>query len=131
MDKPVDSHIALDEDLAPPPQSKFSVVLNGIGNGMMLGAVPFVAMELYSQLSGKALSPNARKGSVFATIAGCALGAAYGIHEARSLEGYRQKLGQEITRLSNKVKKLEANQTSFSEREDARREMPAEEAPAR
>lgn len=78
------------------------MVLNGMGNGMMLGAVPFVAMESWGLFTDKQLTKGQRKGSIFATVAGCVLGTWYGMHEAKNLERYRNTIGSELESLRSK-----------------------------
>lgn len=108
-----------DERLLPPAQSHTSMVLNGMGNGMMLGAVPFVAMESWGAITGKQLTKGQRKGSIFATVAGCALGMWYGTHEARNLERYRFTIGSELESLRDKSQQQEQKIVKLTQALDA------------
>lgn len=96
-----------DKRLLPPSQSNTSMVLNGMGNGMMIGAIPFVAMESWGLFTGRQLTDAQRKGSIFATVAGCALGMWYGMHEGRTLERYRHTIGNELESLREKSDRQE------------------------
>lgn len=87
----------------PKAESNVSVVMNGIGNGMMVGTAPFVAMELYSHLADKKLSNRAYALNAFALVAGSTLGGWFGLREAHRLHDYRQSLVDGIENVSKKV----------------------------
>lgn len=89
--------------LDPPDEANVSMVLNGIGNGMMLGAAPFLALEMYSGITGKPVSAKAHKINAFAVIAGCALGGWFGVKEANKIHNYRLAIGNEIAKLNERV----------------------------
>ena len=107
--------------LEPPSNSSTSIVLNGMGNGMMLGTLPFVAFELYSHLvTKKPISTQAYKGMAFALVGGCALGTAYGFHEAKQVRQYREGISSEVDSLRNELNETKAKLESWTQKHDAR-----------
>lgn len=114
-------------DIAPPPESNASIVMNGVGNGMLLGTGPFMAMELFSQIREKPLDKVFYKGCAFATVVGCAVGAIYGIHEAKKLNKYRREIGEEINDLRARNQVLEAKAERWADKhaERAQNKEPA------
>lgn len=86
-----------------PPENSASTFLNAIGNGWMIGTVPFVAAEFYSNISGKKLSRKFHIGSALVTVASCGIGAAFGMKEARQLDQYRDSVSNHIDRISDKL----------------------------
>ena len=98
------SREALRRRLRPPEESTTSLVLNGIGNGMMVGFAPFMALEMYSNISGVRNLPRSfHIASAITTVAGVAFGAFYGLKEARRLQEYRITIGNEMATLSERV----------------------------
>lgn len=102
MDTNPTAPAASDPRLRVPEQSNASTILNGMGNGMMLGAAPFVLLKMASQLTGKPI-PIADKIGTFGTVIGCAIGAAYGGAEARHVEQYRQAVGERLQQLGQQA----------------------------
>jgi hypothetical protein len=94
MEKPMQT--IAPHDLQPPKESHTSIVLNSVGNGMMLGAIPFIAFEAHSAVTGKPLSNTLRIGSIAATVVGGVLGWVFGEKEANRLQHYRQAVSDEI-----------------------------------
>lgn len=94
------------ERLLPKSQSNTSIMMNGAGNGMMLGAIPFLALELRSVLTGKnqTLTKNQKVASIAITGAGAVIGVIYGASEARHLEEYRNAVSAELKNLRTQLK---------------------------
>ena len=114
--------------LAPPDEANVSMVLNGVGNGMMLGAAPFLMLEMYAGITGKTISPRTHKINAFATVAGCALGGWFGAKEARKIENYRLAVGHEIAKLGEQYDRTHATGNSWAEKVES---TPAESTPSR
>lgn len=111
-----DAHSRIKSKLNPPKEASLSLILNGIGNGMMVGAVPFVLMETYSHIAGVALSRKLYMANAAATLGGCALGAWYGQHEATKLDEYRNSVADEFIQLNDKLGMLNAKQDKWTAR---------------
>lgn len=109
--------------LDPPKETAATTVLNNIGNGMMLGALPFMAVEMYSHIAGKEFSPSTFRRLSIANAAmlvtGCGLGAWYGMNEAKRLQDYRTTVSDEIVRLSEELKTTNAKLDSWVEKAQA------------
>lgn len=91
------------EHLAP-PQNTTSYVLNGAGNGMTIGAIPFAALELYHNLVLKKEPPKAAiVATIFTTVAGAAIGGYFGMTEARQINRYRKAVREEIIDLREQI----------------------------
>lgn len=108
MEKEKDSYLSSSESeevrqAMPKKEAKVSLVLNGVGNGMMIGTFPFVGMELYHHLTGWEIPKKAHGFNAFALVAGSALGAWYGTKEANRLHGYRETLVDEVEKLRHEV----------------------------
>jgi hypothetical protein len=91
------------EKLMPPKTSDLSMVLNGAGNGAMLGGLPYIGAELYSKIKKTEMTPKAKLVGEFAVVLGAAIGAIYGTKEARDLKTYRNALRGEIEDLRARV----------------------------
>lgn len=89
----------LEAKLTPPSESHFSTILNGMGNGMMLGALPPLAYDLYLKARKLEVPDALGKIGIFSTVIGCAIGAVYGRIEARRVQEYREEMSSEMTRL--------------------------------
>lgn len=86
-------------DLTPPTESNLTTVLNGIGNGAMIGVLPVGAYKLYGMVQGKELTGNIGKMTAFASAIGCTIGAVFGYVEAQKLKQYRRDLSSEVIKL--------------------------------
>lgn len=95
-----------------PEQSSISTLLNGIGNGWMIGTIPFITAEFYSNITGKKLPKKLHVGSAVMTVASCAIGAYFGSREAKQLHNYRETLHGE---LSNLDQRLEASESKVDQ----------------
>ena len=96
--------------LPPSEELHNSTVLNGIGNGLMLGAVPFVVLKTGAQLAGKKFPLSGElidRVGTFGSIIGSVMGAVYGMSEAKHAERYRRSVKNSITQLSGDL--AEAN----------------------
>jgi len=129
MDKTEQSQ-SLRDRVMPPKDSGVSVVLNGVGNGMMLGAAPFMLLEMYSHITGKTPNKALYKGNAIATVAGCALGAWFGMEEAKHLREYRTRMGEEILKLHEENVQLKTQAESWAQKTQATSSEP-ETAPSR
>lgn len=95
--------------LPQPGQTTFSAVLNGMGNGVMLGVGTHAMLPLlYKAVTKHELNPaTVKQGTVFATVIGGGIGIWYGLHEARAIERYRDSIGKEIIHLRDRVRNVE------------------------
>ncbi|MBN8544392.1 MAG: hypothetical protein J0M34_09030 [Alphaproteobacteria bacterium] len=117
---------AVRPDLEPPKESRNSIVLNSIGNGMMLGGIPLLAIEGYNALrpTHKA-PPKVHLATIAAAVVGGVMGLVYGEKEATRLENYRLKVAGEVTKLSNEVEQLKAEKRNWQERAQEEPQHPA------
>ncbi len=92
----------------PKKGSQASVILNGVGNGMMIGTIPFVGLELFSHIAEKKIPKAAYVANAFATVGGCAIGGWCGLREAQRLGDYRQSLVEQVERLEKKCQRLDS-----------------------
>lgn len=85
------------------PTSHTSFVLNGMGNGAMLAATPFAAVEVLAKITNKPLMASHQQqlmiGGVFASVIGAAIGAWHGNREAQNLTAYQTAVSDEIRKL--------------------------------
>ena len=103
MEKENQEHIDKIRQAMPAKEASASVIMNGIGNGMMIGTIPFVALELYSHIADKKIPKSAYVANAFATVAGCTLGAYMGKKEADRLRNFRQSLVDEVAGLRSQL----------------------------
>ncbi len=113
-------------DLTPPKSSNVSLVLNGAGNGMMLGALPFLGVELYGKITKKPVPEATEMVTLFATVAGCVVGAVFGMKEAKALSKYREELRGEIADLRAEADAAKQKSEGWAAKETARPETTAE-----
>ena len=103
MDSTIDTTKERLDVLKTSPTSHTSFVLNGMGNGAMLAATPFAAVEVLAKITKKPLLASHQKqlmiGGVFASVVGAAVGAWYGNREAKSLTTYQAAVSEEIRKL--------------------------------
>jgi hypothetical protein len=109
------SNIAPAPDLQPPKESRGSIVLNSVGNGMMLGAIPFLGLEAHALIKKVELSPAARAWSLAASAVGGVLGWVFGEKEANRLENYRMNVARELTELRNEVEELKQDRRNWGQ----------------
>lgn len=110
MEKAPDNK-GIPERLIPPDESNMSMILNGAGNGMMLGALPFLLAEMAEGITKQSkhrfeMSPRMHLLGAGATIVGAVLGALYGRFESNELNKYRFSIGSEISNLNAEIKHL-------------------------
>jgi hypothetical protein len=119
--------------LEPPGESSISTVMNGIGNGAMIGMLPTLLMNLFDEMKGTVLSDAQHKSrgrlGIGMTVVGCALGAAYGIHEARRLNEYRKGISQEVNNLRDEVQSQRQEINTWEARLKAKDAKKAEATP--
>jgi hypothetical protein len=112
--------IPLDKPWPKAPTNTATTVLNGIGNGMMIGTLPFVALELYSHLKGKKIPQSSYKNTAIALVTGCTLGAVYGLYEAHENKKYEQAMNDEIRALRGELAEQKNATTRWEEKHAAR-----------
>lgn len=99
MDKSKTSSKARLNILEQPPTSHVSLILNGAFNGATLAGLPFAAYELSHKVKGIE-SPNPlTKTTLFAVVAGAAVGAWFGAREAHNLTTYQAAVSDEMRKL--------------------------------
>lgn len=89
--------------LEQPPTSHVSLVLNGIFNGATIAGLPFAAYDFSRKVSGATPAQHLTKMTVFATVAGAAVGAWFGNREAQNLTTYQTAVSEEIKKLRSDV----------------------------
>lgn len=109
------------ERLAPPAASNASMILNGAGNGMMMGTAPFLLMEMAEGITRNHANPfkmtsSLRWGSAICTVLGAAFGAAYGRYESIQLNKYRNNLGAEIEDLKHENATLKEKMSNWTDK---------------
>ncbi len=97
-----------DERFLPPRLSRISTILNGMGNGAMIGVLPIAAWELITKFKDKNSSRTAIYATAFATVVGCGLGAMHGNREAREIDQYRRNVSNELGKSGDKIAELRA-----------------------
>ena len=91
-------------NITPPTESRITTVLNGVGNGMMVGALPFVAKNLYEAITSKTVHfPHQDKLIAFATVSGCVLGGVFGVSESKRMHDYRTAMNEEVNAIRQQV----------------------------
>lgn len=91
------------------PDSTLATILNGLGNGAMIGGAPFVVPEVIT----KAFAPQHQFSQRYfqMTIAStgiCALvGAFFSLKEAKQVNDYRAALARDIESLHQRLDKVE------------------------
>lgn len=116
MDDAKNTAADIQEDLLPPSQSRLSIILNGAGNGMMMGAVPFFGLEMRERIGGPKVPKGYIIASGFATVIGAAVGAIYGAHEAKIIDNYRTSSSNTLLRLNAKVAEQQKQLDSWEAR---------------
>lgn len=102
------------------------MILNGAGNGMMLGGIPYLVSQLYAKVADKKISKSFGKASEFAVIVGAAIGAVYGAKEAKELRNYRTALRDELADLRTHVDANNARLDGWAQKEQDRISAPVE-----
>ena len=103
------------------PKNTGSTVLSGAGNGLMLGSLPLLITEMYSEVvSPLNLSKTMKIAGGFVAVLGCAVGAVYGLKEARELNNYRAALRGELSDIQEKVDENTRKIEAWTEKEKAR-----------
>lgn len=93
----------LESQLPPAQQSQLTGILNGTGNGAMVGlAVAYGAQRLF-KLATKKPTPNFENINTFGSVAGAAIGSVFGLHETKQIEQYRTSLRTEVERLHQRM----------------------------
>lgn len=102
--------------ITPPSESNTSTVLNGIGNGMMVGTAPFIAMGIHDQITKGNLSARFSVINAIAVAVGSIVGGWLGLREAQRLSQYRNDLGEEIVSLRTQANDTDARLKTWEQR---------------
>ncbi len=90
--------------LQPPAEAKTSVVLNSIGNGVMLGTAPFVISKTMEGLCKSWRTPFwLHVVDAVAIVGGTLWGYNNGQKEFKRLQDYRQTVSNEILKLNDHI----------------------------
>ncbi len=113
------------EKLTPPKESHLSTILNGIGNGAMIGTMPFVLHSAARKITGREeVFGISRKAAgiveAFAMVTGCTVGAVLGMNEAKNLDAYRAGLNSEMAKTRAQVDANNAAIKSWTEKQQER-----------
>jgi len=119
--------------LLPPSQSRISVLMNGVGNGMMLGAIPFLGLQLNAALHQRPLSYKQEIASIAVAGVGGIIGMIWGAREATHLDAYRDSIRAEIESLRSRLEQQEKASHGWAqrirhERADNDNQLPAQTA---
>ncbi len=125
MEQENTDHITEIRSTMPKREANTSLILNGIGNGMMIGTFPFVTMETYSHLANWKVPKQAYALNAAALLGGSMLGAMYGLKEAHKLQNYRESLVDEVEGMRNKIDENCTKIDSWVERLEAERRQPS------
>ena len=93
--------------LPQPISSKVSAVINGTGNGATAAVAAFGLPKIWDWARGRPIRDQNYTVTAIATVIGTGLGTWYGLHEARQLGDYRDRIGEEIITLRDRVRVLE------------------------
>jgi hypothetical protein len=99
MDSTIDTTKERLSVLDQPPTSHVSLILNGVFNGATLAGLPFAAYELSHKVKGIEAPNPLTKTTMFAVVAGAAVGAWFGAREANNLTTYQTAVSEEIRKL--------------------------------
>lgn len=107
----------LEQRLQPPAEAKTSVVLNSIGNGVMMGTAPFVISKTAEGLFKSWHTPFwLHVVDAVAIVGGTLWGYKTGQAEFKRLQDYRQTVSQEILKLNDHINANEAEMKSWADR---------------
>lgn len=94
----------LEKRLQPPAEAKTSIVLNSIGNGVMMGTAPFVLSKTAEGLFKSWNTPRwLHVVDAVALITGTMWGYSTGQKEFKRLQDYRQTVSREILKLNDHI----------------------------
>lgn len=95
----------LEKRLQPPADAKNSIILNSIGNGVMLGTAPFVITKTAEGIltTGWRVPRWLHVVDAVLFVGGAAWGYASGQKEFKRLQGYRQTVSDEILKLNDHI----------------------------
>lgn len=114
--------------IEPPGDAAFSTLLNNIGNGAMLGAVPVLLLKFWEEMTNKKIGikflseGNHGKLGMGMAVVGCSIGAVMGVREARRLQDYRHAVSNEVAELHAKLDEHSAAIAKWSEKENNRKQ---------
>lgn len=117
------------EPLTPPEKANISMVLNGAGNGMMLGAAPFILAEMAEGITKNNATPFKIPSKMHmlgaaTTVIGAIFGGVYGRFESNELNKYRLEIGKEIAKLNTELKHLKGNPQGWAAKIEAEQTTP-------
>jgi hypothetical protein len=93
----------LQSELPPRSHSHLTGMLNGAGNGAMVGfAVPYAVLKSYHFITKKPIPPLETI-TTFSSVACAAIGALFGLEESKQIATYRQSLSNEVDRLHGRL----------------------------
>ena len=86
-----------------PPQGRMGYVLNGISNGAIFGSALLFSYEMYNQAKRGEMKNPVFAAGLGLTVVGCAVGAYFGLQEAKQLNSYRAALAKDLDSLHAKI----------------------------
>jgi len=108
MEKPIQSD-SEEHSLTLPDKSRVSTILNGMGNGMMVGSIPFIVAESMSHITGRPVTKTMSIASLTATFLGGIFGGIYGKLEADQVDNYRSTLSSEIKNIHRRIDRAKSH----------------------
>lgn len=104
------------------PAMHLTTTLNGAGNGMMVGSLPFLAYDMYAMAVGKKVPKEVGMAGLCMSGVGIAVGAVFGAREARLLQEYRDGINNKLHDLENRLNASEEKVKSWEEKHQERHE---------
>lgn len=105
----------IEKALTPPEESRASIIMNGVGNGMMIGVTPFVFVQSGFELANKNVPKAVTVFNILATLGGMVWGAQYGIREANRVGEYRKTVSDGVSQLREEMRKQSAEVATLRE----------------
>jgi hypothetical protein len=119
------------ERIDPPFEARYTTLVNGVGNAVMLGAVPVVGLNLWDDLRKKVVSEATRhkrqKVGIAIAAASVVIGVVIGEIEGRRLQAYRNKMSDRMADQGDRIEALEAELKTWRARAEKKEPAPSTE----
>lgn len=123
-------HDELVERLRPPKEAKLSIILNSVGNGIMLGTAPFVVGKTIEGITKNWRLPRwLHIFDAVAMVAGVAWGLHSGKKEFNRLQSYRESVSEQIVKINDELAAQGETQNQWVKKYEAGKAKAAEQSP--